>query len=153
MCHVSLVTCHYFFLLLFSDKVVKLVDGGCLFNGATPSSLGLNGASWRSISWRWPQIFDLSWYIHRNICGRLLTQNTSLGLQIRLPQWQFNLRIIIIHRNHLICTDFQSVHCVKQAQPKMCHSPKVEGGVENQFFTSWTYFLDNMFWETLNLNS
>ena len=24
----------------------------------------------------------------------------------------------------------------KQAKPKMCHSPKVEGGVEIQFFTS-----------------
>ena len=24
----------------------------------------------------------------------------------------------------------------KQAQPKMCHSPKVEDKVENQFFTS-----------------
>ena len=27
----------------------------------------------------------------------------------------------------------------KQAQPKMCHSPKVEDGVENKFFTSWTH--------------
>ena len=26
----------------------------------------------------------------------------------------------------------------KQAQPKMCHSPKVEDKVENQLFTSWT---------------
>ena len=29
----------------------------------------------------------------------------------------------------------------KKAQPKMFHCPKVEDGVENQFFTSWTHFL------------
>ena len=33
MCHMSRVTCHIFF------KVVKLVCGGSVINGATPSSL------------------------------------------------------------------------------------------------------------------
>ena len=36
-CHVSFVTCHLFFF--FSDKVVELIGGGSVINGATPSSL------------------------------------------------------------------------------------------------------------------
>ena len=33
--------------------------------------------------------------------------------------------------------------CFKQAQPKMCHSPKVDDGVEHFF----SHFLDPFFWE------
>ena len=33
----------------------------------------------------------------------------------------------------------------KPAQPKMCHSPKVEDGVENCFFLLGPIFLDNFF--------
>ena len=36
-CHMSCVTCHFFCFFLF-DKVVKLVVGGSVINGATPSS-------------------------------------------------------------------------------------------------------------------
>ena len=35
----SLVTCKFNFYLVFSDKVVELVDGGSVINGPTPSSL------------------------------------------------------------------------------------------------------------------
>ena len=35
-CHMSHVTCHFFFLL---DKVLELIGGGSVINGATPSSL------------------------------------------------------------------------------------------------------------------
>ena len=44
MCHVSRVTCHvshitcqdFLFLFFFSDKVVKLIGGGSVINGAYP---------------------------------------------------------------------------------------------------------------------
>ena len=36
--------------------------------------------------------------------------------------------------------------CFKQAKPKMCHSPKVEDGVEINFFN----FLDAYFWQFFN---
>ena len=42
MCHMSRVTCYmshvtcHFFLLLFLDKVVKLIGGGSVINGAYP---------------------------------------------------------------------------------------------------------------------
>ena len=43
MCQVSHVMCHMshvnFFLIFFQDIVVKLVGGGSVINGATPSSL------------------------------------------------------------------------------------------------------------------
>ena len=29
----------------------------------------------------------------------------------------------------------------KQAHPKMCHSPEVDNGVENQIVTSWPFFI------------
>ena len=44
MCQVSGVTCHvthvffFSFFLLFSDKLVKLIGGGSVINGPTPSS-------------------------------------------------------------------------------------------------------------------
>ena len=40
-CHMSSVTCHYLFIyyLFFLEKEVKLVGGGSVINGATPSSL------------------------------------------------------------------------------------------------------------------
>ena len=41
-CHVSGVTCNHFFLFFFSsffiDKVLELVGGGSVINGANPSS-------------------------------------------------------------------------------------------------------------------
>ena len=39
-CHVSHVTCHppYFFFFFFLYKVVKLIDGGSVINGTSPSS-------------------------------------------------------------------------------------------------------------------
>ena len=43
-CHMSRVTCHFFLLLLllsfsfFLDKVLELIGGGSVINGATPSS-------------------------------------------------------------------------------------------------------------------
>ena len=37
MCHMSGVACHiHFFLLLFSDKMLELVGGGSVINGAYP---------------------------------------------------------------------------------------------------------------------
>ena len=39
MCHVSRVTCFFFFFVFFLDKVVELIGGGSVINGATPSSL------------------------------------------------------------------------------------------------------------------
>ena len=43
-CHVSIVTCHMshinlIFFFFFFDKVVKLIGGGSVINGAYPSSL------------------------------------------------------------------------------------------------------------------
>ena len=48
MCHVSCVTCHvsrvtyhvsrFFIIFFFSDKVVKLIGGGSVINGAYPVS-------------------------------------------------------------------------------------------------------------------
>ena len=42
MCYMSCVTCHVshvtIFLIIFLDKVVKLVGGGSVINGAAPSS-------------------------------------------------------------------------------------------------------------------
>ena len=35
--------------------------------------------------------------------------------------------------------------CFKQAQPKICHSPKVDNGVENKLFTPWTLFFGIFF--------
>ena len=42
-CHVSHVTCHMslFYFLFFSDKVVELIGGGSVINGATPSSFNI----------------------------------------------------------------------------------------------------------------
>ena len=41
MCHVSRVTCHmsHVFFFVFFDKLVELIGGGSVINGATPSSL------------------------------------------------------------------------------------------------------------------
>ena len=43
-CHMSHVTCHmscvtFYLFFLFFEKVVKLIGGGSVINGATPSSL------------------------------------------------------------------------------------------------------------------
>ena len=40
--------------------------------------------------------------------------------------------------------------CFKHAQPKMCHSPKVENGFDNLFFLLWSKFLAFYYWRTLN---
>ena len=41
--------------------------------------------------------------------------------------------------------------CFKQAQPKMCHSPKVDEGVENKLFTPWTHIFGQLFLKNLKL--
>ena len=41
-CHVSCVTCKIFFYFLFFYKTVKLVRGGSVINGATPSSFEID---------------------------------------------------------------------------------------------------------------
>ena len=40
--------------------------------------------------------------------------------------------------------------CVKQAQPKMCHSPKVEDGVPTKFVPSWTHIFGILLLRCLN---
>ena len=45
-----------------------------------------------------------------------------------------------------VVMEFLSEHlCFKQAQPKMCHSPLVDDGVEIYFFTSYTHIF-GQFW-------
>ena len=43
----------------------------------------------------------------------------------------------------------KSMHsCFRQAQSKMCHSPKVENGFDNEFFSSLIYFCRQFWWRT-----
>ena len=55
MCHVSRVTCHVshvtcnFFSFFFSDKVVKLIGGGSVINGAYPVQFQ---GRYQSVRWR-----------------------------------------------------------------------------------------------------
>ena len=46
------------------------------------------------------------------------------------------LLYLLIDKVCMKCESNSRHLCFKQAQPKMCHSPKVEDGIENQFFTS-----------------
>ena len=43
-CQVSRVTCFFYFLKFFFNKVVKLIGGGSVINGASPSSFVMNRA-------------------------------------------------------------------------------------------------------------
>ena len=40
----------------------------------------------------------------------------------------------------------------KQEQMEMCHSPKVEDGVENKLFTSWTHVVGNFLLKNFKLS-
>ena len=51
-------------------------------------------------------------------------------------------KVVELDRGHL---------CFEKAQPKMFHSPKVENGVENKLFTSWTHIFEEKKFEKFNL--
>ena len=56
----------------------------------------------------------------------------------------------MIVKKFLSFTGFDGHLCFKHAQPKMCHSPKVEIGVDNFFFSSVIHILGHFFKRTLN---
>ena len=63
-CHMSHVTCNFFFL--FSDKVVELIRGGSVINGATPSSFSSMNKNIHVITTN-PENSDKYSYMHNYI--------------------------------------------------------------------------------------
>ena len=94
-CHMSQVTCHYFYLF-FSDKVVKLVGGGSVINGAYHVYLcKMEGVDWHiqlvltNYVWGYSKMCLFDWILQ--VLTLLLCVN-----------WLFNLRILykrFVHQN------------------------------------------------------
>ena len=85
------------------------------------------------------------WECHTQ--GRLYTTNgvelRPLGAGIE-PQTHETEKAHLLRFNHL------ATHlCFKQAQPKICHSPKVDDGVDIFFKFSWKRIFGQFFFEEL----
>ena len=76
-CHMSRVMCHFlffifFYLIFFPDKVVELIGGGSVINGATPSSFpyGLKMMSKNTLSELQPDSASYGYFLedqaHKN---------------------------------------------------------------------------------------
>ena len=130
-CHVSLVTCHVSHITCHVSHVTIIISffftmwlilpvEGALSTGPTPSSL----------------------CPFQHNTSRKFVNDFFLWIIVIFVQQNFTVTskmscYVKSHANRLFSISVLGHLCFKQAQPKMCHSPKVDDKVFLFFFTSW----------------